>query len=80
MKKLECAYCGVTKEEISFMIGASLEPEWTMHEGTGKVSCPDCNDKGYEEANVVMRHCDRCRSILGNFEIGTCDACLTEGR
>ena len=75
MDKLECAYCGATKEEISFMIGASLEPEWTMHEGTGKVSCPDCNSRGVEESNVVMRHCRICNSILVKYEVDICEAC-----
>jgi hypothetical protein len=56
MKKLECYYCDAVKEEISFMIGASLQPEWTMHEGTGKVSCPDCHSRGVEEAENVLRN------------------------
>ena len=56
MAKLKCAYCGAEKEEISFMIGASLEPEWCMHEGTGKVSCPDCHPKGVAEAENVLRN------------------------
>lgn len=46
-EKLVCAYCGAEKAEISFFIGASKEPDWTMWEGTGKVSCPkkECFDK-----------------------------------
>jgi hypothetical protein len=54
MDKLKCAYCGKEKAEISFMIGASLKPEWTMHEGTGKVSCPDCHYEGTAEAREVL--------------------------
>lgn len=34
-----CDYCGRKQEKVMFCIGASRGPEWTMHEGTGKVSC-----------------------------------------
>lgn len=39
---MTCEYCQAVKQEISFCIGASREPDWVMHEGTGKVSCPAC--------------------------------------
>lgn len=32
-----------------FVIGASREADWCMHEGTGKVSCPECYSKGSKE-------------------------------
>ena len=56
MKKLICEYCGKEKEEISFYIGASYadDPGWCMHEGTGKVSCPDCYERAVEEARAVI--------------------------
>ena len=42
-EKLQCDYCGKVKAHISFCIGASLagngKYDWTMWEGTGKVSC-----------------------------------------
>lgn len=37
-----CEYCGKTKNGISFFIGASKTPDWTMIEGTGNMCCPDC--------------------------------------
>lgn len=37
-----CDYCGAEKKGLSFFIGASLEPDWTMIEGTGKMCCPNC--------------------------------------
>ena len=54
MKKLVCEYCGKEKEEISFMIGASLKPDWCMLEGTGKITCPECYKIAAEEANNVI--------------------------
>lgn len=55
MEKLTCEYCGKVKDEVSFFIGASLEPDWCMHEGTGKVSCPDCYAIAQKEAQEVIR-------------------------
>jgi len=52
MKKLTCDYCGKEKEEFSFFIGASRTRDWTMHEGTGKVSCPDCYNEAEKEATA----------------------------
>ena len=54
MDKLVCAYCGEVKEEVSFFIGASNEPDWVMNEGTGKISCPNCYDKGRAEGQDAI--------------------------
>ncbi len=54
---LTCEYCGKVKEDFTFMIGASKNPEWCMHEGTGKMSCPDCYKTAQEEAQKrINRH------------------------
>lgn len=58
-KGTTCAYCGKRKEGIGFFIGASLpkDKDWTMWEGTGKVSCPSCHEKGAKESGeAVGRH------------------------
>lgn len=47
---LTCAYCGATKNEITFIIGASREPEWCMVYGTGKITCPECYERAQKEA------------------------------
>ena len=52
MEKLICTYCGQEKKEIIFVIGASREPEWVMNEGTGKISCPNCFEKGRKEGQM----------------------------
>jgi predicted transcriptional regulator YdeE len=52
--KLSCEYCGKTKEEFTFMIGAAVKADWCMHEGTGKISCPDCYAKAQEEATAIL--------------------------
>lgn len=54
MKKLKCNYCNKEKEEFSFKIGASLKPDWTMHEGTGKIACPDCHHLGVKEGQEAI--------------------------
>jgi len=54
MKNLICVYCGRVKKEVSFFIGASLKPNWTMHEGTGKISCPDCYNIASVEAKLKI--------------------------
>ena len=52
-----CAYCGATKKEIIFVIGASSKPDWCMIEGTGKMACPDCYEKAMEEGrNRIDQH------------------------
>lgn len=45
---LVCAYCGKTKDQVMFVIGAMSQKcadkkqDWCMVYGTGKMSCPDC--------------------------------------
>ena len=52
-----CAYCGKTKEGLSFVIGASREPSWMMVEGTGKLTCPNCWEKARAEGKAAVdRH------------------------
>jgi len=50
--KLVCAYCGKVRDRVMFCIGASVKPDWTMVQGTGKVTCPDCYDKAMGEATI----------------------------
>ena len=54
MKNLVCEYCGAVREVVQFVIGASRKADWCMHEGTGKVSCPECYDKAQEEAKKII--------------------------
>lgn len=49
MNKIQCAYCGAEKQEVSFFIGAAKEPDWTMIYGTGKITCPDCYNVAEKE-------------------------------
>ena len=49
-----CEYCGKTKEGLSFYIGASKEPDWTMIEGTGKITCPECYKKALKEGQEAI--------------------------
>lgn len=60
--KTVCDYCGRTKEKVGFFIGASLGNskdgyDWTMWEGTGKISCasPTCYAKGREEGQTLIK-------------------------
>lgn len=55
MENITCNYCGKIKEELTFVIGASIEPEWCMHEGTGKMSCPDCFLKAKREGQERIK-------------------------
>jgi len=56
-RKTICEYCGAEKEGLSFVIGASKEPNWVMVEGTGKMACPNCWEKGRTEgAMAIDRH------------------------
>jgi len=57
--EIKCAYCGKVRTEVKFMIGASVGPEWTMHEGTAKMSCDNevCWEKGRTEGRAASgRH------------------------
>ena len=53
-RKTICEFCGAEKEGISFIIGASKEPDWCMIEGTGKMACPNCYKKAMEEGVAVI--------------------------
>ncbi len=55
MHYLTCDYCGKVKKEVSFFIGASSFPSWTMHEGTGKISCPDCYEIASKEGQLKIK-------------------------
>ena len=48
---LVCAFCGATKNEVSFVIGASSKPDWCMIYGTGKMACPTCYEKASKEGS-----------------------------
>lgn len=52
-----CNYCGQKQEQITFFIGAKRDDDigWTMHEGTGKISCPNCFPKGKVEAELIIK-------------------------
>jgi hypothetical protein len=55
MDKLVCDYCGKVKEEVSFYIGASTEPDWVMIEGTGKITCPICWERASLDGQEAIR-------------------------
>lgn len=60
--KTICEYCGAEKEGIGFYIGASLKPDWTMIEGTGKMCCPACWEMARAEGvEAIDRHCASLR-------------------
>jgi hypothetical protein len=54
MKILKCDNCGQTRDRVMFVIGASREPDWCMHEGTGRVSCPNCYPLEAERARLAI--------------------------
>ena len=49
-----CEFCGKTKEGLSFVIGASTQPDWCMVEGTGKMACPGCYEKAMAEGQEAI--------------------------
>ncbi len=53
--RLTCDYCGAICKGIHFAIGASTEPEWTMVEGTGQMTCPDCYPQAVAEGRAALR-------------------------
>ena len=53
--KQTCAYCGKSNEGQGFWIGASLEAAWTLVEGTGKLTCPDCYEQAVQEGQEVCK-------------------------
>ena len=48
---LECDYCGAKKDSVSFVIGYSVEADWTMWIGTGLISCPECDQEGRRDSH-----------------------------
>jgi hypothetical protein len=51
---LVCAFCGATKDQVVFIIGAcGKKPDWCMIYGTGKMACPDCYEKAQKQAEVL---------------------------
>jgi hypothetical protein len=67
---MTCDYCGRKNEKISFMIGASRKAEWTMWEGTGKISCHDlgCWQRGeLESKESVRRHAETHVDVGNKF-------------
>lgn len=52
---LKCEFCGATKEQEIFVIGASREPDWCMIEGTGKMACPACYVKASNEGQAAIQ-------------------------
>ena len=53
--RLTCDYCGAVREGIHFAVGASAEPEWTMLEGTGHMTCPNCYPRAVAEGRAALR-------------------------
>ena len=53
-RKTICEFCGAEKDGLSFVIGASKEPDWCMIEGTGLMACPSCYPKAVAEAKAVI--------------------------
>ncbi len=51
---IKCDYCGKAKEEEIFVIGVSIEPEWCMICGTGKMACPECYEKAMKEGEEAV--------------------------
>jgi len=49
-----CKFCGDTKQDDTFVIGASNKPEWCMIEGTGKMACPDCYEQAMNEGQKAI--------------------------
>lgn len=57
---LVCAFCGATKSEVMFTIGASKTPDWCMIYGTGKMACPACYEQASAEGSeAVDRYVER---------------------
>lgn len=55
MEIVKCEYCGKEKKDSIFVIGASNKPDWCMHEGTGKMSCPECYEKASKEGQSRIK-------------------------
>lgn len=54
--KLVCSYCGEEKKEVKLWIGSAgkFSPDWTIHEGTGKTTCPNCYELGATQARIAI--------------------------
>ena len=71
MNKMVCEYCGKEKDEVGFFIGACIEPDWVMVEGTGKIACPDCHGVATREGQeAIDRHC----RAMGYRKEATCQS------
>ena len=53
-RKTICEFCGAEKDGLSFVIGASKEPDWCMIEGTGLMACPSCYPKAMAMGKAVI--------------------------
>ena len=51
---IKCNFCGKVKQDGSFVIGASLEPDWCMIYGTGKMACPECYPEAMKQGEKVV--------------------------
>ena len=68
-RKMICDYCGKEQEKIMFMIGAAktMGENWIMHEGTGKISCPEHNEQGTAEGiKAIDRHVEQHNKRVSN--------------
>lgn len=52
--KMTCDYCGKVRDQIIFCIGASKKADWVLHQGSGKVSCPECWEIGRKEGEEII--------------------------
>lgn len=64
VNKIKCEYCGAEKIDGGFFIGASNQPDWTMVEGTGKMTCPDCYEEAMKEGQeAINKHIQHFNSM-----------------
>ena len=56
---MTCDYCGEKRQQVIFAIGATLKgnptADWCMHEGSGKISCPNCHERGLAEGQARIK-------------------------
>jgi len=51
-----CQNCGKVQEgPLVFAIGASLDPDWCVVEGTGRFVCPECYPSESEKGQLAIR-------------------------
>ena len=64
--QVKCDFCGQERSDgkIRFVIGASRpdDPDWTIVEGTGKMTCPYCYQIAMKEGQAVIE-----KVISGNI-------------